>query len=353
LTSPDEKARASKKYVRTFIFSMRTGTPVEKLHVITKVSMIIIFSVLTLYMFDIPVSRGGPDIIGLFLLLFLAFILLAIARTTKYLVTTYLVLSIPFLLAQFFWWLFFNWSLPGARMTFYFWPGFLPIGISTIVFVGAFSVVYFKTRTLWLSLVVGFLMWWFTVMPSMISNSPLTTWIRVPLGKSYPFLLPQWSAYVAFAKVVGYGVLIYTSFLFLLTTRDIEIGGALRQLRLSFRKSFFVMLMFRNLNTILLDYESIRMAQIARAANVIRKGILSRMYDLAYTSIPLVATMIRRSTEMGVALYARGFEASKNMTDYKEIKRLNAIDFTIMAILAVFLIYEVILGHSLTASFMR
>jgi energy-coupling factor transporter transmembrane protein EcfT len=113
------------------------------------------------------------------------------------------------------------------------------------------------------------------------------------------------------------------------------------------------MLMFRNLNTILLDYESIRMAQIARAANVIRKGILSRMYDLAYTSIPLVATMIRRSTEMGVALYARGFEASKNMTDYKETRRLSAIDFTIMVILAAFLIYEVLLGHSITASFMR
>jgi energy-coupling factor transporter transmembrane protein EcfT len=263
------------------------------------------------------------------------------------------VLSIPLLLAQFFWWLFFSWSLPGARMTFYFWPGFLPIGISTIVFAGVFSMVYYKTRTVWLSLVVGLLLWWFTIMPSMLSNSPLATWIRVPIGKSYPFLLPEWSAYVGFAKALGYGVLIYTSFLFLLTTRDVEIGGALRQLRLSFRKSFFVMLMFRNLNTILIDYENIRMAQIARAANVIRKGILSRMYDLAYVSIPLVATMIRRSTEMGVALYARGFEASKNMTDYKETRRLSAIDFTIMAILAAFLIYEVILGHSITASFMR
>ncbi|MGA2682775.1 MAG: energy-coupling factor transporter transmembrane component T [Candidatus Bathyarchaeia archaeon] len=353
MANPDDNARTEKKYVRTFIFSMRTGTPVEKLHVITKVFMIVAFSILTLYMFDIPVSQGGPDIIGLFLMMALTFILLAISRTAKYLVTSYLVLSIPVLLAQFFWWLFFSESLPGAKMTFYLWPGFLPIGISTVVLVVTFVLVYLKTRSIFVSLTPALLLWWFTVMPSVLSYSPLATWFKFPLGGAYSFSLPQWSAYVGFAKALGYGVLIYTSFLFLLTTRDAEIGGALRQLRVSFRKAFFVMLMFRNLNTILLDYESIRMAQVARASTVIRSGILSRMKDLAYVSIPLVATMIRRSTEMGVALYARGFEASKGMTDYKETKRLSSIDYMIMGILVAFLIYEVILGHSITALFVR
>jgi energy-coupling factor transporter transmembrane protein EcfT len=353
LANPDDKARTEKKYVRTFIFSMRTGTPVEKLHVMTKVFMIVAFSILTLYMFDIPVSQGGPDIIGLFFLMALTFILLAISRTAKYLVTSYLVLSIPVLLAQFFWWLFFSESLPGAKMKFYLWPGFLPIGISTVVLVVTFVLVYLKTRSIFVSLTPALLLWWFTVMPSVLSYSPLATWLKFPVGASYAFFLPKWSAYVGFAKALGYGVLIYTSFLFLLTTRDVEIGGALRQLRVSFRKAFFVMLMFRNLNTILLDYESIKMAQVARASSVIRSGILSRMKDLAYLSIPLVATMIRRSTEMGVALYARGFEASKGMTDYKETKRLSSVDYTIMAILVAFLIYEVILGHSITALFVR
>jgi energy-coupling factor transporter transmembrane protein EcfT len=332
---------------------MRIGTPVEKLHVITKGFMIIIFSVLTLYMFNIPVLQGGPDIIGLFSLLFLTFILLAISRTAKYLVTTYLVLSIPVILTQFFWWLFFGGSLPGASITFYLWPGFLPIGISTLVLAGVFSVVYYKTRSVWLSLIAALLLWWFTIMPSTLSYSPFATWIRIPMGGTYPFSVPQSRVYVASAKALGYAVLIYVSFLFLLTTRDVEIGGALRQLRLSFRKAFFVMLMFRNLNTILIDYENIRMAQIARAANVTRKSVFSRMVDLAYTSVPLVATMIRRSTEMGVALYARGFEGSNSMSDYKETKRLSAVDFTIMAILVAFLIYEVILGHSITSLFMR
>ncbi len=84
MSEPDVKARASKKYVRTFIFSMRTGTSIEKLHVITKFFMIVAISILTLYMFDIPVSRGGPDFIGLVLLLVLVFSLLAISKTAKY-----------------------------------------------------------------------------------------------------------------------------------------------------------------------------------------------------------------------------------------------------------------------------
>jgi energy-coupling factor transporter transmembrane protein EcfT len=353
LEKPKEEARASKKYVCTFIFSMRTGTPIEKLHVITKFLMIAAMSVLALYMFDIPVSKGGPDIIGLVLLLVLVFGLLIISRTAKHLVSSYLILALPVLFGEFFWWLFFNGSLPGAKIVFYLWPGFLPIGISTLVFVGVFSLVYYKLRSIGWSLVAGLLLWWFTIMPSSLSFSSATTWARIPIGVTYSFSLPQWSTTVALSKALGYGVLIYTSFLFLLTTRDVEIAGALRQLRLSFRKSFFVALMFRNLNTILLDYQDIKIAQTARAANVIRKSIFSKIIDLAQTSIPLVATMIRRSTETGVALYARGFEASKRVTDFKETKRLSYVDFTILAILAAFLIYEVILGHSITALFTR
>lgn len=111
--------------------------------------------------------------------------------------------------------------------------------------------------------------------------------------------------------------------------------------------------MFRNLNTLLLDYENIKLAQIARASNVNRRGILSRMVDLAYLSIPLVATMIRRSTEMGVALYARGFEASTQMTNYKETRKLGAVDIIVMVTFTAFLIYEIFFVHSLTNLFMR
>lgn len=354
MADPDvETRRASKKYVSTFIFSMRTGTPIEKLHVITKFLMIAVMSVLALYMFDIGVSNGGPDIVGLVLLLVLVFSLLIISRTAKHLVSSYLILALPVLFGEFFWWLFFNGSLPGARLVFYWWPGFFPIGISTVILVGVFSIIYYRSRSLGWSLIGGLLLWWFAIMPAALSSASWATWIRIPIGADASFTLAQWAVKIAFSKALGYAVLIYTSFLFLLTTRDVEIAGALRQLKLSFRKSFFVALMFRNLNTILLDYQNIKMAQVARGANVVRKNVFSKIIDLAYVSIPLVATMIRRATEMGVALYARGFEASKGMTDFKETKKLSYVDFIIIGILAAFLIYEVFLGHSITALFTR
>ena len=135
-------------------------------------------SVLTLYMFDIPVSKGGPDVIGLILLLGLVFSLLIISRTAKYLAGSYLVLAVPIIFGEFFYWLFFNGSQPGAKMTFYLWPGFLPIGVSTLVLVGVFSLVYYKTRSIGWSLVAGLLLWWFTIMPSAISFSSAATWAK-------------------------------------------------------------------------------------------------------------------------------------------------------------------------------
>jgi energy-coupling factor transporter transmembrane protein EcfT len=63
--------------------------------------------------------------------------------------------------------------------------------------------------------------------------------------------------------------------------------------------------------------------------------------------------MIKRSTEMGVALYARGFEASTKMTEYKETKGITSLDVTVVAILTAFLIYVVVLGHTVTSIFVR
>lgn len=331
---------------------MRIGTPIEKLHVITKFIMIVALSIITLYMFDISVPNGGPDYIGLILLLGLVFSLLIISRTAKYLVNSFLILAVPVLIGQYFYWLFFN-QEPGTRVVCYFWPGFLPIGISTVVLAGVFGTVYYKTRSIGWSLIAGLLMWWVTVISGALDFSQVSTWVRIPIGTSYTFTISQWSNLVAISKTLGYAVLIYTSFLFLLTTRDTEIAGALRQLKLKFKQSFFVGLMFRNLNAILIDYQDIRMAQTARGSGVVRKSIFTRIMDLARLSIPLVAGMIRRSTEMGVALYARGFEASHGMTDYKETKKLSLVDVAIIAILAAFLIYVVLLGHSITAIFVR
>jgi len=352
MAKEDVEARTKKQYVRTFIFSMKVGTPVEKLNVITKVLMIVVLSIVALYMFDIPVSKGGPDIIGLLLLLAMVFILLGLAGTTKYLFSSYLALAIPVLFGQFFWWLFFNRDLPGPKSPFFLWPSYIPIGVSTIIFIATFAILYYRMRSPMWPLIAAVLLWYFSITPALLDKAPYT-WATIPIGAAYAFTLPSAAVTVAFAKALGYGVLIYTSFLFLLTTRDTEIAGALTQLKASFRVSFFTALMFRNLNIILLDYENIKIAQKARAAMVFRRNIFSRIMDLARISIPLVASMVKRSTEMGIALYARGFENAKQVTYFEETKGFSYMDALIIVILFAFLIYTVILGHTITALFLR
>ncbi len=261
---------------------MKLGTPVERLHVITKLVMIFVFSAVSIYMFDLPVSRGGPDLVGLVMLLAAVVALLALAGTTRYLFSSYLVMAIPVLVGEFLWWLLFNPGLPGPKLV-----------------------------------ILG---------------------LTVSLA----------SLYVAASKALGYAVMIYSVFLFLLTTRDSEIMGALLKLGLKFKQAFFVSLTLRNLNTIMGDYENIRMAQEARSGTA-RKGILGKVIDLGYTSVPLIASMIRRSTEMGIALQARGFEESSSVTDFKETRPFSAADYAVLALLTVLCVYTILMGHTLTA----
>jgi len=345
----DVEARTSKKYVRTFIFSMRVGTAVEKLHVVTKAMMIIVLSVIALFMFD----ELPPDMYGLALLIVIVFSLLLLARVGKYLISSYLALALPVLLGEFIWWLVFNRNLPGSLTYIYAWPGFLPIGFSTIMFVLVFGLVFIKTRKIISSLVAALLVWYIFIVPGTLDTSKITTWFTFPIGRPIGMLTSSLAEMVAVSKAMGFAVLIYTSFLFLLTTRDTEIAGALVQLKASFKQAFFVALMFRNLNLILLDYDNIRIAQRARGAGVIRKSIFSKIIDLAYISIPLVASMIRRATEMGVALYARGFESSTNMTQYNETKNLTYVDIIIWIIMIGLLIYTAVLHQSITATVLR
>jgi energy-coupling factor transporter transmembrane protein EcfT len=197
-------------------------------------------------------------------------------------------------------------------------------------------------------LIAAVILWFISITPGVLDSYPYT-WAAIATGGGYAFTLPAAAVTVAAAKALGYGVLIYTSFLFLLTTRDTEIAGALLQAKASFKAAFYTALMFRNLNIILLDYENIRIAQRARGATVFRKNILTRIMDLARISIPLVASMIKRSSEMGVALYARGFENTKKVAVYEETRGFSFMDVLVIAIMLGFLVYTVVLGHTITA----
>jgi energy-coupling factor transporter transmembrane protein EcfT len=337
--------RLEKTRVRTFLYSMRIGTPVERLHVITKVVLMLTLSTLALHMFNIPVERGGPDLVGLALLLLIVVALLGAARVARYLVTSYLVLALPVLLGIFVWWLYFNRGLPGPRMQLYLWPGYVPLGLSTAVLAAALAALYLRARSVPGPLAAALILWWLSLMPPALDESPMTSWARIPLGAAVAVDVPRWALVVAVAKVLGFAVMIYSTFLLLLTTRDAEVAGALRQLGVPYRASFYASLVFRNLDTVMADYTNIRNAQVARGAMVARRGPLARLADLARISVPLVASMIRRSVEMGIALYARGFYSATRITEYRERRPFTYVDWAVVALLAALAVFDVVLGY--------
>lgn len=140
---------------------------------------------------------------------------------------------------------------------------------------------------------------------------------------------------VAMTKGLGYGAMILVSLLLVMTSRDIEMTGAMQQLGIPYLASFFVATMLRSLSMALADYSTIRQAQIARGATLKRKNLIGVLSDLAHMAVPLTATMLRRSAEVGDAALIRGLTMeTPNPTEFHEIQPFGAADWIVLALCA-------------------
>jgi energy-coupling factor transporter transmembrane protein EcfT len=101
--------------------------------------------------------------------------------------------------------------------------------------------------------------------------------------------------------------------------------------------------MLRSLNIAMIDFSTVRQAQVARGVNVQKKNILAKIRDMAYLTVPLIANMMRRSTEISDALSARGYEMGSKPTVYREVKPFHAIDY-VLTIGSVVLVIAVLAG---------
>jgi energy-coupling factor transporter transmembrane protein EcfT len=143
----------------------------------------------------------------------------------------------------------------------------------------------------------------------------------------------------ASTKVLGYAAMVFASLMLVMTTRDIEFVGAMRQLRVPYVAAFFLSLVFRTLSSAVMDYETIRQAQVARGIALQSRSLPGRIRDMAHMSVPLVATMIRRSTEVSDAVIARGFRlGGAPPTEYHEAQPLHAGDWVVLALQGLLLV---------------
>lgn len=334
-----------RKWVRTFLFSMRLDSPLAGLHAITKFVLVMGVSLVLIGM----ISTSRPDPLGCLLLVAVAFILLWLSGVIRWLFRSYLMVIFPMLLSLFLSWIIFN-PNPGTRILFSHqtYSGAVNIGacLAMIVLVCIIVGYYLFTKQLYWGILIG------VVAAIVISQTPLNlswTFASFPFYKPLTLVISDMTVYVAATKVLGYGAMVLMTFLLVLTTRDIEIVGGLRKVPgMPYVVCLFSSLMLRSLNIALIDFSTVRQAQVARGVNVQKKNIVARIRDMAYLTVPLIANMMRRSTEISDALLARGYEMGSKPTVYHEVKPFHIVDWVLILGSVVLVVAVLVGGVSVT-----
>jgi energy-coupling factor transporter transmembrane protein EcfT len=343
-TAPQGQAH-SREWVRSFLFSVRIDSPLSKLHVASKLFAILALSLVVVQF----INTDDPDPVGAVLMIVLAFLGLYLCGVLRWVFHSYVLVMFPGLFGMALVWIVFN-SDPGsgvlARVSLY--SGHFNLGISLgIVLFVAFAVGYYVIRkNIFWGIVGGIVL---AVAVTRLFGNPSLTFTQLAIGRPFEIALSLKSIVVALTKTLGYAAMILVSLLLVMTTRDVELTGMMRQMRVNYVASFFVATMLRSLNLALNDYSTIRQAQIARGISLKKRTVFRVLSDLANMAVPLTATMLRRSTEVGDAALLRGFTMqSKNPTEFYEVRPFAAIDWVVIGVCLALVVFVVGLRVNIT-----
>jgi energy-coupling factor transporter transmembrane protein EcfT len=298
------------------------------------------------------IRTEDPDPVGALLMILLAFLGLYLSGVLRWVFSSYLLVMFPGLIGMALAWVLFGPTLGGAvllRLPVYSGTVMLGISLSMVIFVAVVVCYYLLRRSLFWGIVGGIAL---AVLVGQLLGSPSITLARFSLFRPLTILVSEQNLIVAITKALGYGAMMLVSLLLVMTSRDIEIIGVMRQLRVPYVAAFFVSTMLRSLNMALFDYSTIRQAQAARGVSLKQKNILQVIADRAYIAVPLTATMLRRSSEVGDAALIRGFSMqTKDPTEFYEIRPFVLIDWIIVvlciALLVVVLAFDVNITETL------
>lgn len=315
-------------YVRSFLFSRRIDAPFARIHLIARVLLIVSLSSLLLRTID----TVHPDLIGatgLFIASVCAFLLSGMQANVARL---YLLLTLSPLLSLFTTWTLFN-PIPGHMVLLQFpiYSGQLALGFAfwELVWVVIVGVYFYMTRKLFLGILLA------TLIAFLMTRFwPLPTWTLLHVTFFHPLqvFVSDQGMLVAGTKVIGYAGMIFATIALVVTSRDTELIGTLRQLHIPQTIIFFLSTVFRSLDLALTDYSTIRQAQLSRAINARPRTIFRRLRDMASLAVPMIATMIRRSSEIGDALLMRGYTLGQRSADFYETSPWRLIDWGVAAI---------------------
>lgn len=343
---PEEKAQSrGREWVRSFLFSVKIDSPLAQLHVLTKLLAIIALSlVITRF-----IRTGAPDPVGALLMLVLAFVGLWLSGVLRWVFRSYLLVTFPALLGMALMWVVFN-PDPGegvlARVPIYSGQIDLGVSVALIVFLASAVGWYLLRKSVLWALIGGIAL---AVIVTRLGWNWSWTIAEVDLFRPLEIVISRRSLIVAATKPLGYGAMIGVSLMLVMTTRDIELSGALMQLRVPYVAVFFVSTMLRSLSMAFEDYRTIRQAQVARGVALTKRNLFQTIADMAYMAVPLTATMLRRSNEIGDAALLRGFTMGTGaVTEFHEVRRFGAADWAVLGVCAVFVIAVFVLQLNFT-----
>ncbi|MDQ6662588.1 MAG: energy-coupling factor transporter transmembrane protein EcfT [Chloroflexota bacterium] len=315
-----------RRYVRSFLFSRRIDAPFARVHLLARILLVLCLSGALLR----TINSSVPDPVGATLLSALAVSLFLLCGIATRMARFYMLLTLPALCALFLSWLLFN-PVPGHH-TFVHLPlysGHLDIGLTVwqAIFLAIVLLYFLWTRKLFggviIALIVAFVLAHWV---------PLPEWEITQFSFFHPLtlLISDRSLETAVIKVIGYGGMMFGTIALVISARDVELIGALRQLHVPQPIIFFLGTVFRSLDLALADYQTIHQAQLARAIAARPRSFVRRLLDLASIAVPMVAIMIRRSSEIGDALQARGYTLSSSPVDFYETSPWRLIDWSVL-----------------------
>jgi energy-coupling factor transporter transmembrane protein EcfT len=347
-SSAVETQSHGKKFVRSFLFSVKIDSPLARLHVGTKLILILVLSIVIVQF----IRTDAPDPFGTILLMLLAFLGLQLAGVLRWVFRSYLLVVFPALLGMALTWVIFN-PDPGRGVLFTIpvYSGTIRLGLSLGLGIFLFCVIgwYVLRRQIFWGLVGGIIL---AALVTWLVGNPALQFTQFQFFHPLEILVSGKNLVIAVTKALGYGAMIFVSLLLVMTSRDIEFTGMMMQLRVPYVAAFFVSTMLRSLSMALSDYGTIRQAQVARGISLKKRNVLQVIADLAYIAVPLTATMLRRSSEVGDAILARGFTMqTKNPTEFHETRRFMLADAIVLGICAVLVVATFGFGLNVTRLF--
>ena len=334
-----------RRYVRSLIFSVKIDSPLARLHVVTKLLAVLALSLVVVR----AMRTEDPDPITALLLWLLALLGLTLGGVIRWLFRSYLLVLLPALLIMVLTWIVFNPAREAEvllRIPVY--SGRLSVGLSLglVLWIACVAGWYALRKAFFWGIVGGLVL---ALVVTWIWGNPRLSFVEFPFLQPLAVTVSPTNLVVAMTKGLGYGAMILISLMLVMTSRDIEVTGAMRQAGVPYVASFFVATMLRSLSMALADYRTIRQAQIARGATLKNKNLIGVLSDLARTAVPLTATMLHRSSEVGDAALIRGLTMeTSNPTEFHEIQRFAVADWIVLALCALLMIASYALRLHLT-----